>query len=61
MFTRTISFEIAQGFALRKLGHREIQLRTLRVKYGQYPAVHGNRLATPEPFLNSADADRNVR
>src|SRR5260370_39086610 len=41
-----------------KLGHCRIQIRTLRVKYGQYPEADGNRLAIPEPFLNSADADR---
>src|SRR5258708_10379181 len=41
-----------------KSGHCEIQIRPQGVKVGQYPAVHGNRLATPEPFLNSADADR---
>jgi hypothetical protein len=49
------SFCKCSGF---KLGHCEIQLRPLRVKTGQHPAAHGNRLATPEPFPNSADADR---
>ena len=57
MFTRT-SLEIGQRFASLKLGHREIQIRTQGLKYGQYPEANGNRLATPEPFLNSADADR---
>jgi hypothetical protein len=28
------------------------------IERGQYPEANGNRLATPEPFLNSADADR---
>jgi hypothetical protein len=29
-----------------------------RMERGQYLVANGNRLATPEPFLNSADADR---
>jgi len=43
----------------RRPGHlRENRIRTPGIKYPQYPPAHGNRLATPEPFLNSADADR---
>src|SRR5258707_7740066 len=41
-----------------KLGHHEIQIRPQGDKVGQHPEANGNRLATPEPFLNSADADR---
>jgi len=41
-----------------KLGHWQIQIRPQGVKTGQYPAVYGTRLVTPEPFLNSADADQ---
>jgi hypothetical protein len=39
-----------------KLGQCEIQ--PLRLNIGQHHPTQGNRLATPEPFLNSADADR---
>lgn len=31
--------------AFFKPGHREILIRTLGVKYGQYPSVHENRIA----------------
>jgi hypothetical protein len=51
-------FGIRQIYAAGiELGHSQNQFRTQGVKYGQHPVTHRNRLATLEPYLNSADAN----